>query len=953
MPTWVSPSSPLIGRQHLPRRVVAHRGTRRHGKRPAHSHQANPDFARNIILGPASTFRDRDGNAGLACRYRCMERTRAMTRLGRTWLGIALLAGTFCAPARAAERPTSLDGVLQSRCMECHDKQTQKGGLDLSALTLADLGDKATFDQWVKVHDRVNAGEMPPAAKAQPPQAERDALIKTLGGILSAADRKRQRESGRVPLRRMNRVEYENTMRDLFSLPGLEIKDRLPADGRVAGFDKVSTALDISAVQMRKYLEAADHVLDSAIVHQDKPTVFRHRFRLIGGLSQFGNDSFPMKEKKVQTDVLRLLHDPEKPGKDLHLKDRGPYLEAMDSLGFIYRPLYDRFVGNFSPLHTGYYRIRTSVWSFNLNRGEVAPGTRTQPFSLVANGRRLGYLDAPSLKPTAYDLVVWLNAGDRPELLPAGLWENRSDPSLFKYVGEAVAVDYVDVEGPLHDVWPPASHRRLFGSLPLAMIPVEKGRATPPVPPPATRHPGSRPNHQDGKEFDKRQPVWTAASPRPKEDAARLLADFLRRAFRRPVPPDEVAVYAKIAHDRIDAGDFFETAMRAAYRVALCSPDFLFLQEPAGTIATDPTILDSYAVASRLSYFLWNSMPDDVLSGLAQKNQLNGKTLMEQVDRMLDDPRSDRFVNDFLDQWLHLRDIDFTSPDGALYPEFRTELRDAMLAESRAYFRELLKNDLGVAHFVDSDFLTINQRLAELYGIPNVVGSAIRRIPKPPDCHRGGFLTQAAVLKVTANGTTTSPVQRGYWVMDRLLGRPPRPPPPDLPAIDPDLNGTTTIREQLARHRANPACAGCHATMDPPGFALESFDVIGGWRTRYRNLGEKGEAPTPSEMLGFPGNGNFEKQIRFRHGLPVDASGQTADGKAFKDVDELRRILLADEESLARNFVERLVLYSTGAPVSFADRAQVEQILKSGRDGRYGVRTLIRGVIRSQLFGRK
>jgi hypothetical protein len=473
------------------------------------------------------------------------------------------------------------------------------------------------------------------------------------------------------------------------------------------------------------------------------------------------------------------------------------------------------------------------------------------------------------------------------------------------------------------------------------------------------RQPGARPNHTDGDEFKKYQPIWTAASPRPPEDAERLLKDFLPHAFRRPVAPEEIAVYVQIARERLAQGDFFETAMRTAYRTALCSPDFLFLQEPSGDLH-DPNTLDQYSVASRLSYFLWNSMPDDELLKLAANHSLGG-VLTKQIDRMLADPKSDRFVEDFLDQWVGLREIDFTSPDVKLYPEFRPDLRDAMMAETRAFFREMLNGDLGVANLVDSDFLMINQRLAEHYGIPGVEGSAIRRVPKPPDSPRGGLLTQGAILKITANGTTTSPVKRGVWVLDRLLGRRPLPPPPDIPAVDPDVRGLTTIREQLDKHRQSAVCASCHSKMDPPGFALESFDVIGGWREKYRFVGEKveegaerkGEDPKKAQFLGVGVQqwGFVVQNVRF--GLPVDASGTMPDGETFHDIHDFRRFLLADEEALARNLVNRLVLYATGAPVGFADRTQVDQILARSRESHFGVKTLIREIILNQTFFRR
>lgn len=845
---------------------------------------------------------------------------------------------------------------FETHCTECHDAEAKKGGLDLTGLR-KELGNAENFARWVKVHDRVRAGEMPPPKKVAPPRDERERMLASLSSELAKADAQRQREQGRVALRRMNRTEYENSMRDLFSMPGLAVKELLPEDGRFDGFDKVSDALELSAVQMRKYVEVADYVLDRAIVHQDRPMVYRKRFRRVGPLNQMGDTLMPIKDMKVDLAQMKEISTMRLPAKALVF---GP----MDSLGIIagaqlsFHPAVDEF----SAGYPGYYRVRTSVWSFDYQPGEIFPAQRMQSFALMANERLLSHFDAPSLKAREHEAVVWLNAAERLKLNPETLWPNYFNPR--GYTGPCVAVDWVEVEGPLNETWPPASHRRLFGDLPIAKLPIERrkskqeqadadatARPVLRVPPPPARHSGAVPNHHDFDEFKKNQPVWTVASPLPRQDAVRLLADFLPRAFRRPVEPEELAEYVKVAHERLAAGDYFESAMRAAYRIALCSPDFIFLNEPPGSAdPKDPMALDQHATAARLSYFLWNSMPDDELTTLAVKRNLSGKELTAQVERMLKDPHSDRFVADFVDQWLDLRKIDFTSPDTALYPEFRTGLREAMIEETRAFFREMLEKDLGAAHVIDSDFVMINQRLAEHYGIPGVTGSAIRRVAVPAGCPRGGLITQAAVLKVTANGTTTSPVMRGVWVVDRVLGRRPQPPPPDIPAVDPDVRGTTTIREQLDKHRSDQTCAACHAKFDPPGFALENFDVIGGWRTRYRHSGETGDLPNHADFPGAPMKMKFES---FHYGLPVDASGTNADGRVFKDIVAFKRILLAEEETIARNLISRLVLYATGAPVSFADRAQVERILTASRASGYGLRTIIHGVVQSAMFRRK
>lgn len=876
---------------------------------------------------------------------------------------LAILVACLLAPlaAQAAELPATVRKLVDTHCVMCHDGVTKSGGLDLTTLPF-EVADAAAFARWIKVHDRVKSGEMPPKDAAAPSPVERDLFVKNLASQLSSADTARQRAEGRVPMRRLNRTEYENTMRDLFRMPGLQVKELLPEDGRADGSDKASIALEISPVQLRKYLEAADFVLDEAIAHEAQPLVFRERFRRVGGLAQFGECSFPISQGRVDMSIIERLR-PRDGSRGLHLNEFAPFLKEMDSLGVLThaRPSWDAVVENFSPFHSGMYRIKTSLWSFHYNKGSISPTDRMQSFALTASGRVLAYFDAPSMQPRAHEVVVWLNEAETLELNPASLWANFNN--AYGHDGPAVAIDYVDVEGPLNETWPPASHRRLFGNLPLAELTYERDREYPRQPVKPKRRPGFRPDHRDGKEFQKQQSIWTAASSRPKDDARRLLNDFLPRAFRRPVPVEEIEVYVKIAHERIDVGDYFETAMRAAYRVALCAPDLLFIQEiPGAASPQDLMALDQYAVATRLSYLLWNSTPDDELLALAAKNQLHSQALTQQIDRMLADTRSSRFVEDFLDQWLDLRKINFTSPETRLYPEFRPDLRDAMLAESRAFFRELLDHDLGAGQIIDSSFLMLNQRLAEHYRVSGVQGAAIRRVTRPPGSPYGGVITQGAVLKVTANGTTTSPVTRGAWVLDRILGRPPDPPPPDIAAVDPDVRGTTTIRQQLDAHRNHSACAGCHAKMDPAGFALESFDVIGGWRSLYRFTGEKpateesprlGKDPAKNDFLGVLPNQWVHVLNNVRYGLPVDASGVTVDGKAFKNIHEFKRILYAEEEQVARNLVERFIQYGTGARVSFADRAQVEAILNRAREGHFGVRTLLTETIHSNLFRRK
>jgi hypothetical protein len=427
------------------------------------------------------------------------------------------------------------------------------------------------------------------------------------------------------------------------------------------------------------------------------------------------------------------------------------------------------------------------------------------------------------------------------------------------------------------------------------------------------------------------------ASDQPREDAERLIRSFLPRAFRRPVTEEEQRHFVQATLAKLDQGHTFYDAMQYGYQLILSSPDFLFLlnQSPESK-------LDEFALASRLSYFLWSTAPDAELLSLAAKGELHRPAVLRaQVERMLNSPLAHRFTANFTGQWLDLRRIDFTIPDPVLYSDFDPLLLWSMPRETELFFEEVLKNDLSLLNFVDSDWSMLNERLGILYGIPVEPGSSFHKTAIPTASRRGGVMTQASVLKVTADGTRTSPVLRGAWILDRILGQPPSPPPPDVPAIEPDIRGATTIRQQLDKHRNTPACATCHNHIDPPGFALESFDPIGNWREFYRVT-----TRTREGLVNLPyGSGR-----PIYRGPDVEQGGQTADGRAFHDITDYKRLLLADKDQIARNLVQRMLIYATGGEIQFADREVVEQIVDTLREKNYGLRTLVHEVVQSRVF---
>lgn len=335
-------------------------------------------------------------------------------------------------------------------------------------------------------------------------------------------------------------------------------------------------------------------------------------------------------------------------------------------------------------------------------------------------------------------------------------------------------------------------------------------------------------------------------------------------------------------------------------------------------------------------------MPDDELLQLAEKGKLRqGDTLRAQVERMLKDPKAKAFTENFAGQWLSLRAIDSTMPERMLYPEYDDILKVSMVKETLLFFDEVLQHDLSLTNFVASDFSMLNGRLAKHYGIPDVDGLEFRKVSLPPESHRGGVMTMAAVLKVTANGTTTSPILRGAWVLDRILGTPPPKPTVDVEAVEPDIRGATTIRDQLAKHRQIGECASCHVKIDPPGFALENFDVIGGWRDHYRKINE-GEPVTI--------NG---RRVRYLNGPPVDAADVLPDGRRFQNIDEYKQLLLNDKDQLTRALAEKLLSYATGAAPTSTDAPQIDAIVAKVREKNYGFRSLLHEIVQSALFQNK
>jgi mono/diheme cytochrome c family protein len=780
--------------------------------------------------------------------------------------------------AQADER--KVREFFNAYCTNCHGPDEAKKELRLDNLP-ATFTDRSVRDRWGQIHDRIRQGEMPPKTKTQPKPEEVKSVLAWIASKVDGAESEKRAKDGRTVLRRLNRVEYQNTMRDLLGVGDLDLKSLLPPDASADGFDNVGEALHSSSFLMERYLDAADMALNAAIANGARPGGFQRRFDL---------------------------------RKDAGLKLKGDVYRAVDDGVAIFCSWENANVQvtlwGFRSSMPGRYRFRLSGYGFQSGGRPFTFHLKDGSFIDTGDNRNMVYFDVPENKPTVVEWIERLepNRTLRLAVDPGGsqreVHREVTKAGVDNYKGPGLVVQWIEIEGPLMESWPPQGHKMLFGDMPQGPDPAQGGRVE-------------------------------VISKDPKADAKRILLDFARRAFRRAVTEADVRPFVARVESKMAEGHSFERAMRAGLKAVLISPEFLFLRERPGK-------LDDFALASRLSYFLWSSMPDDELLALAEKNELaKPDALRAQVERMLKDPKAKAFTDNFVGQWLNLRAIDDTEPDPTLYPEYTDDLKGSMVREPYLYFDEILREDLPLTRFVSSDFSILNGPLAKLYEIPGVEGREFRKVSLPADSHRGGVLTMSAVLKVTANGTNTSPVIRGAWVLERILGTPPPRPPVDVEAVEPDIRGATTIRQQLAKHRSRPECASCHQRIDPPGFALESFDVIGGWRENYRSVGK-------GEPVSIPG-----MRIHYKKGPAVDPADHLLDGRKFKNIDEYKDLLLRNPDALARALAEKVLTYATGGAPSRTDGPEIDALVRGAREKKYGFRSLIHGIVQSRLFQSK
>ena len=837
-------------------------------------------------------------------------RTPAFFCLGLVVVSSPALQARAAANAATAvpvvESPTGPKGeqFFEKHCVECHDADTRKGKFQIDKLLALPVSESVT--KWSRVLTRIEAGEMPPPKKERPePEAAREFLNGIKGAL--AAEAKARRADGRARVRRLNGLEYENTVQDLLGIQ-TPLRSLLPDDDTADGFDNNGRALSISPVHIQRYMEAAERALQEAIHREPQPESKKYRFT-------FDDE----KEQKSGS----LTHGNNKPM--IHV--RGGNL-LFFSEPHIEVPIQSSQVAETTRATPGLYKIRVSAFTHDAQGRSLAFALRT-----TQTKKLLGYFDAPASGSAVVEAEHWFTRGDTFLIAPYLLDRSRERRKLSRYPakdgtppnGLALGVEWFEIEGPIHEAWPPKGHRFLFGDLPLKPF--------------AQLPKGTLPGPYEVLRTANR---LTPAPEDPRAAARPLLLNFLSKAFRRPVKESDAAPFFEVFSAGLERNECFEAALLQTYQTALCSPEFLFLAE-------EPGRLNQHALASRLSYMLTRTAPDDTMRALADAGKFAGAVPAE-ATRLLNSPRSEAFITDFLDQWLHLRDLDATMPDRELFPEFYEILssakidgllRDSIAKETRLFFGEVLRKNGSLLQLIDADWTFLNNRLAEFYGLPPVDGVQMRRVQLPVESVRGGLLTQASVLKVTANGARTSPVLRGAWVLDNIIGRPPPPPPPDVGTIEPDTRGASTIREQLAKHQNNESCAGCHQHIDPPGFALEAFDPIGQWRTAYRTTGIGTPVKLPSPDGG---------QLKFLLGAEVDSSGRLPDGSAFAGPWGFKKLTLRQADAITRCLAAKLVTFATGQSPEPGDILALDKIVEATRRNNYTLRALLNSVLQSEFF---
>ncbi|MFD1106385.1 DUF1592 domain-containing protein [Sphingobium olei] len=753
--------------------------------------------------------------------------------------------------------------IISDYCGRCHNDDDRIAGLSLDDLRTADLEWGKHVEEWEKVLRRVSLGEMPPLNKPQPDPAQRAAFVwwleKSLDDYAAAHP-----DPGRATIRRLNRVEYANAVRDLLALK-IDMSRELPQDNSGYGFDNIADVLSVSPTLMDRYIAVAGKVGRMATgLASARPFVTSYELPKDGSIMNGGRPAYN-----------------EQASDDLPLGSRG-------GGAFTYFARHD---GTYEI--SGWLNANTNNETDRLPEDKVSVRVPMKAGAHVVGlsfRRRLAPEESVQTLRNDLDKVPMPTAA--PQMLPM-------DVSIDGKVVKTVAV-------PSYRLSP----RYAQQNYPRDVLQIDV--AGPFAPKGAARTPS-------------RDRVFLC---NPKGEAAqtacarRILGSLARRAYRRPVTDADLAPLMRLyAAER--ARSDFEHGIEAGLEAILVSPNFLFLVEgdPKGSAPGSVHAVNDHELASRLSFFLWSSIPDDILLDLADKGQLRDPAVLDaQVTRMLADPKAQALTTNFAGQWLYLRNLDQQRPDISVFPKFDARLRSAMGQETAMFFSYVLRTNRSLLDFISANYSFMNQRLADHYGIGGVSGPAMRLVGLPAGSNRGGLLGQASILTVTSYGNHTSVVKRGKWILDNMLAAAPPPPPPDVPALKETRDGRLlTAREQLEMHRADPACSGCHVKMDPLGFALENFDAIGGYR-------------------------------RMDAGQAIDASAVLPDGTKFAGIGGLREVLMARKDQFTAAFTERLLTYALARGLTGRDMPMVRGISRAAAADGYRIQTIVRGIVKSDAF---
>jgi len=807
--------------------------------------------------------------------------------------------------SRAAEPAVKPQEFLKAYCSECHGAEKQKGDRRFDQLVLpAKHADDVILLQ--DIVDQLNLGDMPPKKSKQPTEAERMALVTALTSTITEARAAMRSTGGQTVLRRLNKREYINTVGDLFALD-MRLFDpttKFPRDQMADHMDNLGDVLQTSGYLLAQYLDAADQVVEKAFSVTERPQEQTWKFN--GNFQPQQEHTYP--HGRVYQNKYLCIYEVT----DTENHEGGYGFISNFQKGVPVDGIYE-FRVKAQAMHrehpydpTIFKRDTAQPFRLGMVPGDVQAGPLHHPQPLEPQLAEVTLKDG---EPEWHTMTVPLNAGQTPRFIfPNGMansrrafqnvarryedqWPEKEQKDLGIFEARRVVLTYgqmphiriheIEIRGPLITQWPPAGQRAVLGEQAFA--------------PQRTRE---------------------------------ILQRFADRAYRRPAKKEEVDRLMTVVETRTKAGQTPFAAMKDGLKAALCSPAFLYLAVPD----TKPDKLTAHALASRLSYFLWSTISDAELRKLADSGELlKDEVLLAQTRRLLASPRADDFIEGFLNSWLNLRSLGDMPPDRDAFDRFYYDgLKSAMKRETQLFMRHLLTQNENLGRFLDADYTFVNQPLANLYGLGRIASpERAHEFQKVSltDKRRGGLLGQGSVLTVSTNGIETSPVVRGIWLLENILGTPPPPPPDNVPPIDPDIRGATSMREILSKHRDNPGCFECHQKIDPLGFALENFDPIGAWRTHY--------------PLGR------------RQGPKIDSSGELPNGSAFQDVAGLKTVLAKRQDQFARVLTEKLLAYSSGRRIEALDRPQVDRVLSAVKKDGDGLRTLVEQVVLSEIFRSK